>query len=341
MLYMFAQHKLKTVAAAIAVVVMVTSITAPALAQPGPHGDGATVAYFSAEGGAAPASSRAGYSCLPYTSMTITKGAPSGSAAVHLDGYVVSYVAPASRLSPSILSYPGSLTVAHGARSWSLPRPADPRDQYFQLGGLCAVQFASGTAPDVLAEGYWGGAHCCYGPTLYGYSPTSAAYRVVEDFSKPGVGRGLHWNPNAGFQPAKIGPAVVLESSDGAFAYTFGCYACTPAPIRIFTLAAGGLADVTTRYPAVIRAEAQMAWGEAAQSMRSSSGAGTVEGPLAEWAADQCELGQGAPMWATLARLQAKGSLAAAEEQSLDNAQPFPAQLKRFLVRQGYCAAQL
>ncbi|HXW81833.1 MAG TPA: hypothetical protein VEJ84_20180, partial [Acidimicrobiales bacterium] len=305
------------------------------------HGDRVAAANFLAPGGAEVVSSRAGYSCLPDTSMTIAKGASSGSAAVHLNGYTVTYVASPSRLSPPFLSYPGSLKVTERARSWSLPRPADPRDEYFQLGALCVVQFAPGTVPDVLAEGYWGGAHCCYGPTIYGYSPVAGAYGTVEDLSKPGVGQSLHWNPNAGFQPAKMGPAVVLESSDGAFAYSFGCYACTPAPTRIFTLAGGRLVDITTHYPAVIRAEAQTAWDEAAQSMRSSSGAATVEGPLAEWAADQCELGQGAPMWATLAQLQAKGSLTSAEEQSFDNAQPFPTQLKSFLVKQGYCVGQL
>jgi hypothetical protein len=273
--------------------------------------------------------------------MTIAKGALSGSVAVKLDGYVVSYVATAARLSPSILSYPGSLKVTDGDRSWPLPRPADPHDQYFQLGALCALQFVPGAVPDVLAEGYWGGAHCCYGPTLYRYSVAAGGYRVVEDFTKPGVGTSLHWNPNAGFAPAKVGSSLVLESSDGAFAYTFGCYACTPAPLRVFTAADGRLLDVTTRYPAVISAEANMAWAEAAQSMRSAAGAGTVEGPLAEWAAARCELDQGAPMWATLTQLQATGRLAAAEAQALNDKQPFPAQLKKFLVAEGYCVREL
>ena len=335
---MFAKQKLIALAAVMAVVSGVTAIATLAWAQPAPRGGSATAVHFYAQGGSAVASFLAGYSCPPYTSMTIAKGAPSGSVAVRLHGYLVSYVASPSRLSPSILSYPGSLKVTEGARTWSLPRPTNPGDQYFQLGGLCAVQFAPGTAPDVLAEGYSGGAHCCYGPTLYGYSPVAHAYRVVEDLTKPGAGKGLHWNPNAGFQPRKIGPAVVLESSDGAFAYTFGCYACTPTPTRIFTLADGRLQDVTTRYPALIRAEATMAWDDAARSMRSSSGAGTVEGPLAEWAADECELDQSVPMWATLAQLQAKGSLAAAEAQSFNHTQPFPVQLKSFLARQGYCA---
>jgi hypothetical protein len=333
MLSMTARQKLVAVAALVVTVMGISgvTVTSTALAQPALRGYSEVAVV----------SSRPGYQCLPYTSMTIAKGAHSGSVAVSLAGYEVRYVATASRLSSSILSYPGSLRVTVGARSWPVPGPADPKDQYFQLGGLCAVQFVPGAVPDVLAEGYWGGAHCCYGPTLYQYSAANGAYRVVEDLTKPGVGKGLHWNPNAGFQPSKIGSAVVLESSDGAFAYTFGCYACTPAPVRLFTVAGGRLLDVTTHYPAVIRAEANMAWGEAVQSMRSASGGGTVEGPLAEWAADMCELNQGAPMWATLTQLQARGSLAAAEEQSFNDTQPFPTQLRAFLVREGYCAGQL
>jgi hypothetical protein len=236
---------------------------------------------------------------------------------------------------------PGFVEGDRGGSKLVVTPASRPEGPVFSAWRLCAVQLAPGTAPVVLAEGFWGGAHCCYAPTLYRCSPIAAAYRVVEDLSKSGVGKGLHWNPNAGFQPAKIGSVVVLESSDGAFAYQFGCYACTPAPTRIFTLASGGLVDVTTRYPGVIRAEARLAWDEAAQSMGSASGAGSVEGPLAEWAADQCELGDGVAMWARLAQLQAGGSLAAAEGQSLNNARPFPAQLKSFLVKQGYCAGRL
>jgi len=101
------------------------------------------------------------------------------------------------------------------------------------------------------------------------------------------------------------------------------------------------LVDVTTRYPAVIRAEARMAGSEALQSMRSSANAGSVEGPLAQWAADECELGQGAQMWRTLESLQAQGRLTAAERQSFNNSKPFPTQLNAFLLKEGYCQGQL
>ncbi len=283
-----------------------------------------------------------GYQCLPLSSLTTAKAGKPSTLAVHLDGFVVSYTAEEAHLATGLYSYPGALEVTTATKSWLVPPPADPKDHYFELGGLCAVNFGPGATPsppDVLAEGYWGGAHCCYGPTLYQYS--AGGYRVVEDLTKPGVGNGLHWNANGGFEPEKVGAAVVLESSDGAFPYTFGCYACTPAPLRLFTAADGRLIDVTTKYPALISAEAAAAWTSAVQSMRSAAYADVVEGPLAEWAADRCELGEGAQMWRMLEALQAQRKLAAAEQQAFNNKEPFPAQLKAFLLKEGYCQGQL
>jgi hypothetical protein len=282
------------------------------------------------------------YQCLPATSLATAKAGKASTLAVHLEGFVLSYTAKEAHLATGLYSYPGALEVTKATRTWLLPPPADPKDQYFELGGLCAVDFGTGATPappDVLAEGYWGGAHCCFGPTLYQYS--AGGYRVVEDLTKAGVGKGLHWNANGGFEPQRVGGAVVLESSDGAFPYTFGCYACTPAPLRLFMVANGHLLDVTTKYPGLISAEAAGAWTSAVQSMRSTTDGGFVEGPLAEWAADKCELNDGAQMWRMLEELQAHGKLAAAEQQSLNHKEAFPAQLKAFLLKQGYCQGQL
>jgi hypothetical protein len=284
------------------------------------------------------APSNAGYNCVSLASLVTAKAGRPGTLAVRLAGFEVTYTGKEARLATGLFAYPGNITVTGANQTWTLPRPVDLKDVYFQLGGLCAVQVTPGTPPDVLSEGYSGGAHCCYGPTLYRSS--AGGYRVLEDLTKPGAGKGLHWNANEGFQPKVVGRAVVLETSDGAFPYTFGCYACTPAPTRLFSVANGGLIDVTTRHPARIRAEAAAAWSSAQQSLRSASDADLVEGPLAEWAADKCELNEGAQMWSTLEQLRAQGRLAAAEQQSLENKQPFPAQLKAFLLGHGYCQGQ-
>jgi hypothetical protein len=282
-----------------------------------------------------------GFACASFAAMGTAKAGIVRSVSVHLDGYLVTYSATMAHLDGGLFAYPGPLEVSLEARRWVLPHPVDPKDEYFELIGLCAVQFAPGSHPEVLAEGFWGGAHCCVGPTLYGYAGTVGSYRVVEDLTKPGGGEGLHWDPNGGFEPEKIGGTVVLASSDGAFPYAFGCYACTPAPMRLFTVVGARLLDVTDRYPDAVRSEAKALWDGAAQQMRSPDGAGSVEGPLAAWAADECELNQGAQMWRALEQLQAQGRLTAAEKQSFGNKGPFPPQLKAFLLKNGYCRGQL
>lgn len=284
----------------------------------------------------------AAYQCAPYSAMKGPKAGRTASVVVHVDGYAVTFSAGKAPHGPGGFAYPGKLTVSGAGHSWALARPADPKDKYFELGALCAAQLTpavSSAPPDVLAEGYWGGAHCCYAPTIYRYA--AGRYQVVVDLSKPGVGAGLHWDPNVGFTPKRVGSAVVLETDDGAFPYAFGCYACTPSPTRLFTVADGRLVDVTTSHPALVRAEAARAWKTAHKWMQTTAGADGVEGPLAQWAADQCELNQGAGMFRTLEQLQAEGKLAAAEKASFDNKAPFPTELKAFLLKHGYCQGQL
>ena len=151
---------------------LVTPRVAPAATPSAPLGDGRMVPATAL----AVALSRPGYQCLSDAKLVGAKPGQVGSLAVHLDGYVVAYSAAESHLSTGLFAYPGTLKVSEGSRSWTMPPPADPKDQYFQLGGLCAVQFGPGGAPDVLGEGFWGGAHCCFGPTLYAYSVASGAY---------------------------------------------------------------------------------------------------------------------------------------------------------------------
>ena len=139
-----------------------------------------------------------GYQCAPSASLVTAKPGVQGSITVHLGGFVVTYGGKEAHLATGLFAYPGVVTVTEATRTWPLPQPANPRDQYFQLGGLCAIQFVAGTPPDVLAEGYWGGAHCCYGPTLYRYS--GGAYRVPGGPDQAWSGKGLALEPKFGFR---------------------------------------------------------------------------------------------------------------------------------------------
>ena len=255
----------------------------------------------------------AGYQCVPYSQYRDVHPRQSGSVSTRLAGYTVTYTAGPSRYL-SGLAYPGVLTVSEGDKSWLLPRPADP-EEYLHLASLCAVRFEAGQVPAVLAESSTGG-QCCLVPSIYAYSTSARKYVMAEDFTKPGAGRGLHWQPDAGFTPEKVGNAVVLMSYDAAFQFSFGCYACNPLPTRLFTLTDDRLVDVTLQYPSVIRTEKDAAWKEAQKYMRSSDRAAAVEEAVLQWAADSCELGEGASMWRTVERLETDGVFTEAEQYS-------------------------
>ena len=99
----------------------------------------------------------AGYECAPSASLVTAKPGVQGTIVVHLGGFVVTYRGKEAHMATGLFAYPGAVTVTGATRTWPLPQPASPRDQYFQLGTLCAIQFIARTPPDVLAEGYWGG----------------------------------------------------------------------------------------------------------------------------------------------------------------------------------------
>jgi hypothetical protein len=289
-----------------------------------------------------------GYQCVPYSQYPAVKPGQLGSVSARLGGYTLTYSAvtysAVTYTAPGVLNrglaYPGVLTVAEGGHTWLLPRPVDP-GKGLQLAGLCAVRFGAGQAPAVLAESSTGG-QCCLVPTIYAYSTSTKKYVVAEDFTKPGVGRGLHWQAEAGFSPERVGSAVVLKSYDGAFQFSFGCFACTPLPTRLFTLTDDRLVDVTLHYPSVIRTEKDAAWEQARKYMHSSGKAVGVEAEVLQWAADSCELGEGASMWRTVERLEADGVFREAEQsQQTDTHGPFAPRLRSLLLVNGYCAGQL
>ena len=111
---------------------------------------------------------------------------------------------------------------------------------------------------------------------FYKYSSSARRYLIAPDFTRPRVGTGLRWDSNGGFVLIEIGSWLVLRSDDGAFAYRSGCYACTPGPIRLFTLGPDGLIDVTSGYPA-----GPSAGGCAGMVLRRSRSGGVAPRPTA------------------------------------------------------------
>jgi hypothetical protein len=259
-------------------------------------------------------------------------------------GRVYNFDGPAAHMFG--LAYPGSLQVSDGRTVWVLPAPAGLNsspaglNSYLSFEDLRLLRFGPEPAPEVMAIGFTGGAHCCSVPTFYAYSSAAKRYVIAQDFAKPGVGKGLRWDPNGGFAPRRLGHAIVLQSDDGAFAYQFGCYACTPAPVHLFTFMGSGLVDATEAHLSVVQAEASEAWSSAQKVMHSpGERASGLEGLIAQWSADECDLHEGAAMWRTVEHLSADGEFSGITTTS--SKMPFPAQLRTFLLANGYCQGQL
>jgi hypothetical protein len=150
--------------------------------------------------------------------------------------------------------------------------------------------------PEVLADLYSGGAHCCSLARVYAFD--GAAYReTTHDFG------------NAGYRLGDIDGdrRAELVSSDDRLAYAFTAYAFSVFPVQIWGYADGGFADITDRFPSRVRADAARAW-------RVYRAAYTGEefpprGAAAAWAADEYRLGKRASALRTLRRLARRGEL--------------------------------
>jgi hypothetical protein len=177
-----------------------------------------------------------------------------------------------------------------------------------------------GSSPDVVLNLYSGGAHCCFVTQVYRYDPGSQTYAVVQrDFGDPGA------------KLETLGGALVFRSADDRFAYTFAAFAFSGLPIQIWSFAGGSFADVTRRYPSLIRADAAQWWKAYLANRKQGFGLGFV----AAWAADEDLLGQSSLVAGRLAALDRAGELRSSAGFATQGA-AFVRQLQAFLAETGY-----
>ena len=179
---------------------------------------------------------------------------------------------------------------------------------------------------------------------LYDYDASSAHYVKVLDLSNFNTKSPVAFDDNAGFVPKAVGPEVLLETEDGAFAYRFGCYACTPMPIRLDAFVGHRLVDVTAKFPTLVAAEAASLWTgvQSAIATETSDPAGAPFGEVAAWVADECTLHLGASAWTKILVLRRAGSLSdAAYHLATFTKRPFLSDLRTFLLAHHYCAGQI
>ena len=103
--------------------------------------------------------------------------------------------------------------------------------------------------PEVLADFYSGGPHCCTTSRFYRYE--RGTYRLV-----------AHAWGNVGYRLADPDSDRVPElmSFDDRFAYAFTAYAASFFPIRIWELRGRRLFDVTREYPELVERDAAALW---------------------------------------------------------------------------------
>jgi hypothetical protein len=132
---------------------------------------------------------------------------------------------------------------------------------------------------------------------------------------------------------------AIVEARDTSFIGTMAPFAQAATPLNVFVpklpshshWGAGTVVNVSRQYPKQVRADAQMLW----SSAMNAGSTETALGPLAAWAADECELGAGNRA------LQQVDSFLRSHAQSyrytyFKNRQDFDAALRRFLQAHGY-----
>jgi hypothetical protein len=167
--------------------------------------------------------------------------------------------------------------------------------------------------PEVIADFFTGGAHCCTYSLIYRYDRQAQKYTkirhewgsggyVLKDLDKDGL--------------------FEFESRDDRFAYAFTAYAASGYPLQILQYRQGKMIDVTRRYPKLIFNHASELWQTYTEARRQGDDG---KGFLSAYLADKYLLGQGQDGWQRVQQAYKKS----------DRTQYF-ADLRKFLRETGY-----
>jgi hypothetical protein len=174
--------------------------------------------------------------------------------------------------------------------------------------------------PEVIADFYTGGAHCCTYSLIYRYDSKSQKYtQIRHDWGNGGYR----------FQDLDKDGLLEFESRDDRFAYAFTAYAASAYPLQIWQYRQGKMVDVTRRYPKLIYAHAAELW-KTYTEIRQQGDDG--KGFLAAYLADKYMLGQGEDGWKRVRQAYNKSDASGGLRQ---RAQYF-ADLRKFLRETGY-----
>jgi hypothetical protein len=192
-------------------------------------------------------------------------------------------------------------------------------------GPLRVVDFDRDGEPEVLADFYSGGAHCCAYSTVYRFVNGRYMVRLKNWQSKGYLLRDLNHDGRKEFVAA-----------DASFEYVFVAYAFSLDPIQIWRFDAGRFSDVTRSFPDTIGRHAAGLLRLYRQTLRGPAPR-EVRGILAAYTGDLCLLGRCATGFALVDRAYAAGRLGRGP--TLDGTpagKRYVAALRSFLRRHGY-----
>jgi len=176
--------------------------------------------------------------------------------------------------------------------------------------------------PEVLADFYLGGAHCCWYTDVYRYVRRLHTYR-------PTVGFWGDLDPKLGDLDGDGRPE--FQTGDDRFAYVFTSFASSAFPIRILHFDHGRFRDVTRRFPKLVRRDAAALYRSYLEERRRPKVVRSVAGILAAWLADEYLLGRGPAGWPVLQRAVQRGEL-----RSFEGPRTYLGKVRFFLRRTGY-----
>jgi len=178
--------------------------------------------------------------------------------------------------------------------------------------------------PEVLVDLYTGGAHCCFYTVILRFDGRS--YRGSVAF----------WgDPGHDLRDLDRDGRPEFVTADDRFAYEFTSYAASFLPIQVRSYDHGTLTDVTSRFPALVRADAAYLWGEYQSGRKNREN--DMRGALAAWLADEYRLGRAEQGWKQIEAAYRRGELSAPRVDPIWPAgRKYVHALRAFLVKTGY-----
>ncbi len=253
------------------------------------------------------------------------RASTSGSLSTTSDGFnaLVNYESHSSGSLPYVswsieLTYNGTTLLNETASPPDTSASSGNFAQWAALNQIC-IETQKYGEPIVYVLGFNGGASCCAIARVY-YPASNSSYSSIDM-----VGQILKVEDLYG--------DIVVIGSDMSFACKFTDCAQAGAPVTIYQFEDQQFVNVTRGFPIQIANDAQKWW----NLIQNPPSGALIEGFVAPWAADECELGKESQAWSTLDSMESSGSFNNGFGNEIGS--KYLSDLKTFLAEKGYCPA--